>query len=80
MRRGGFLSLSFLILSACGGSKEAELERGNMTAKAHKGELVIPPLALEDSEGKEIARIWAAQGAQHVSLRIGQWPDPGAWE
>ena len=40
---------------------------------------MIPPLALEDSEGKEIARIWAAQGAQHVSLRIGQWPDPGAW-
>lgn len=44
-----------------------------------KGELLIPPMAQRDREAVELARIWAAEGAQHVSLRAGGWEDPAAW-
>jgi hypothetical protein len=44
-----------------------------------KGELLIPPVADRDRAAVEIARIWAAEGAQHVSLRAGIWQDPAAW-
>ena len=42
-------------------------------------ELPIPPLALKDSSGREIARVWAAHGSQHVSLAADLWDDPFAW-
>lgn len=42
-------------------------------------ELPIPPAARSDSSARELARIWAAGGAQHVSLATGLWPDPAAW-
>ena len=42
-------------------------------------ELTIPEQALSDPKARELARIWAASGQQHVSLRIGLWPDPGSW-
>lgn len=44
-----------------------------------RGELDIPPLAKVDPQAAEIARIWAAGGKQHVSLRTGMWDDPAAW-
>jgi hypothetical protein len=44
-----------------------------------KGELLIPPSAQRDREAVELARIWAADGAQHVSLRADCWDDPFAW-
>jgi hypothetical protein len=44
-----------------------------------KGELVIPPSAQKDREALELARIWAAEGAQHVTLRADCWEDPAAW-
>lgn len=44
-----------------------------------KGELLIPPIAQRDREAVELARIWAADGAQHVSLRAGCWDDPFLW-
>ena len=43
------------------------------------GELLIPPTAQRDRKALEIARIWAAEGDQHVSLRAGIWPDPACW-
>lgn len=42
-------------------------------------ELTIPDHALSDPKARELARIWAAHGRQHVSLRVGLWPDPGSW-
>lgn len=47
--------------------------------KKHKNELAVPPLAAEDSEGIELARIWAAVGKQHVTIATGVWKDPAAW-
>jgi hypothetical protein len=42
-------------------------------------ELQIPPAATSDPNAVEIARIWAANNAQHVSLNVGLWDDPAAW-
>jgi hypothetical protein len=43
-------------------------------------ELPIPP-AVTSSKKKtfEIARIWAADGKQHVSLATELWQDPASW-
>ena len=40
-------------------------------------ELPIPPGAIDAPEGFEIARIWIAEGKQHVSLMTEIWEDPG---
>lgn len=42
-------------------------------------ELPIPPAAARAASALEIARVWAADGGQHVSLATGLWPDPAAW-
>jgi hypothetical protein len=42
-------------------------------------ELKIPEKALSDPKARELARIWVAHGGQHVSILVGQWPDPGSW-
>jgi hypothetical protein len=42
-------------------------------------ELIIPAKAQDDPHSVEVARIWAAGGCQHVSLKVGQWRDPAAW-
>jgi hypothetical protein len=47
--------------------------------RKHKNELGIPPIAAGDADAVEIARIWAAEGSQHVSLSAGLWEDPAAW-
>src|SRR3569623_1647628 len=44
-----------------------------------KDELVAPVAAVEDAMSFEIARVWLANGAQHVRLRADVWPDPAAW-
>jgi hypothetical protein len=46
---------------------------------SHKNELPIPGRASNDPEGRELARVWAAGGAQHVALATGLWSDPGNW-
>jgi hypothetical protein len=43
------------------------------------GQLPIPPVAQRDPKATELARVWAAEGAQHVSLRPDVWSDPAAW-
>ena len=45
----------------------------------HAGELPIPPVAGKDRKAVEIARIWGAKGAQHVTIRTETWDDPAAW-
>jgi len=47
--------------------------------ETHAGALLIPPAAEFDPKAREIARIWAAGGAQHVSLQTRLWDDPAAW-
>ena len=42
-------------------------------------ELPIPKAALEDRQAIELARVWAAANAQHVSIATGLWKDPAAW-
>jgi len=44
-----------------------------------KRQLPIPPIAEESPDAVEVARVWVADGSQHVSLATGLWPDPGAW-
>ncbi|HLW64441.1 MAG TPA: DUF5076 domain-containing protein [Gemmataceae bacterium] len=45
----------------------------------HSGELPIPSAAEADAKGLELARIWAAQRRQYVTIRTNVWKDPGAW-
>jgi hypothetical protein len=42
-------------------------------------ELPIPPEAATRESAIELARIWVANGNQHVSLATGIWDDPAAW-
>ena len=42
-------------------------------------ELPIPVAAMSDASARELARIWAAGGRQHVSMDVGAWDDPAAW-
>jgi hypothetical protein len=42
-------------------------------------QLRIPEAALRDDKSYEVARVWVAEKAEHVSLRIGTWEDPVAW-
>jgi hypothetical protein len=42
-------------------------------------QLQIPDVALSDEKAYELARVWVAQKAEHVSLCIGTWEDPVAW-
>lgn len=42
-------------------------------------ELPVPPAAESAAQAIELARVWAADGAQHVTLETGVWADPGAW-
>jgi Domain of unknown function (DUF5076) len=42
-------------------------------------QLGIPDAALRDEKSYEIARVWVAEKAEHVSLLIGTWDDPVAW-
>jgi hypothetical protein len=42
-------------------------------------ELPVPRAALTDDRARELLRVWAASGSQHVSLATGLWSDPAAW-
>ena len=44
-----------------------------------KDELDPPQPAIENAMSFEIARVWVANNAQHVRLRMDVWPDPAAW-
>ncbi len=45
----------------------------------HPNELPIPGPASNDMRARELVRVWAAEGAQHVSLATGLWEDPANW-
>ncbi len=42
-------------------------------------ELIIPPSAASDPKAVEMARVWHAEGKQHVSLNAPAWKDSAAW-
>ena len=42
-------------------------------------ELPPPAAATVDDNTVELVRVWAARGAQHVSLATEIWEDPAAW-
>ena len=44
-----------------------------------KSELPIPPAALQDVDSKELLRVWAAAGNQHISIATGVWENPTIW-
>lgn len=50
-----------------------------MSGDAIRRELPIPDAALRDGAARELVRVWAAEGAQHVALTVGPWKDPAAW-
>jgi hypothetical protein len=41
--------------------------------------LPIPFSAEGDPRARELLRVWAAHGAQHISIATGVWKDPAAW-
>jgi hypothetical protein len=45
----------------------------------HANQLPVPPAAYADAKARELLRVWAAQGKQHVSLAANLWDDPAAW-
>lgn len=42
-------------------------------------ELPPPAAAAMDESAVELVRVWAARGAQHISLATETWEDPAAW-
>ncbi|HVU89376.1 MAG TPA: DUF5076 domain-containing protein [Pirellulales bacterium] len=40
---------------------------------------MIPPAAINDANSRELIRVWAAGGQQHVSLAADAWEDPAVW-
>lgn len=47
--------------------------------KKKLNELAVPPIVTTDPRAYEIARIWAAHGGQHVSLKVMLVSDPSEW-
>jgi hypothetical protein len=46
---------------------------------AENDQLEVPDVAVHDPNSFELLRVWVANKAQHVSLRVGVWEDPAAW-
>ena len=44
-----------------------------------RGELAVPPIAAADPRARELVRVWAAEGSQHVSIAADTWENPAAW-
>src|SRR5262245_38556163 len=42
-------------------------------------ELIVPPAANTDPGARELVRVWAAHGQQHVTIAAGAWDDPATW-
>jgi hypothetical protein len=42
-------------------------------------ELPIPDPVIHSQRAIELVRVWAADGAQHVSIATELWKDPAAW-
>jgi Domain of unknown function (DUF5076) len=46
---------------------------------ATESQLRIPDSAVDDPTAFEVARVWVAHGAEHVTLRFDAWKNPAAW-
>jgi hypothetical protein len=42
-------------------------------------ELIVPPDVKSDPGARELVRVWAAHGQQHVSIAAEAWDDPATW-
>ena len=42
-------------------------------------DLPVPESVKDDPNARELLRVWAAHGSQHVVLNPGAWEDPAAW-
>lgn len=42
-------------------------------------ELPVPAVVRADPMAKELIRVWAAAGKQHISIATGLWEDPASW-
>lgn len=42
-------------------------------------ELPLPQSLNDDPRARELLRVWAAHGRQHVVVDSGAWEDPAAW-
>jgi len=42
-------------------------------------ELIVPPAVKSDPAARELVRVWAAHGQQHVSIAADVWDDPATW-
>lgn len=42
-------------------------------------QLAVPPQVQMDPKAIELLRIWAAGGAQHISINATVWQDPANW-
>ena len=49
---------------------------GHMSAT--ESQLRIPDSAVDDPQAFEVARVWVAHGAEHVTLRFDAWKNPAA--
>ena len=41
--------------------------------------LIVPPGVHSDPKARELVRVWAAHGEQHVSIAADAWDDPATW-
>src|SRR5438552_3250682 len=44
-----------------------------------RGQLPIPDAVRADQRAKELVRVWAAGGQQHVAIASDAWDDAAAW-
>lgn len=42
-------------------------------------ELIVPPIVKSDPQAKELVRVWAAHGQQHVAIAADAWEHPATW-
>lgn len=45
----------------------------------YSNQLPVPPAAEHDPKSRELLRVLAAQGQQHISLATRVWNDPAVW-
>ncbi|QDT00592.1 DUF5076 domain-containing protein [Adhaeretor mobilis] len=45
----------------------------------HNNQLPIPNPVEADAKARELLRVWAGGGKQHVALATGLWKDPANW-
>ncbi len=50
-----------------------------MKSDCNNHELPIPDAVNESKHARELIRVWAAGGSQHISIAAELWKDPATW-